>query len=126
MSKVGKDAPIAPFVCVGQCGASHGIAESHVIQLGPDRAQTSFDVTKALSIGQLGKGHGEVLLPAGELFDIAITAILRHAATELAIRKKTDQLGEDAFAFVHSPSWLVLSASRIKSRQGKTVSKGYI
>ena len=49
-------------------------SESHVVQLAVDGAQARFDVAQALAIGQLGEGHGEVLIPAGQILQVAIPA----------------------------------------------------
>jgi len=102
LRKVSKDAPIAVLVGVGQCGTRHSGANAHVIQLGANRSQTGFNIAQALAIGQLSKGHGKILLPAGKLLDVPVAVVASHAAAELAIRKKSNLLGEDALAFVHS------------------------
>jgi hypothetical protein len=75
-------------------------------------------------------------LDAGRKTPVDVTTRDPDASCHRASRKKTGhtyeivreqlQLGEDAFAFVHSPTWLALSAPRLKSRQEKTVSKGCI
>src|ERR1700747_1697485 len=46
MSKVGKEPPVPAFVSVCKCGPRHGITEPHVIQLWPNRAQTSLDIAQ--------------------------------------------------------------------------------
>jgi len=67
------------------------------------------------------KGHGQKLLPVGELFGVAVAVIAGHATAKLATWKKAYQLREDALAFVH-PSMLTdqaRSGARFKSRQAK-------
>jgi uncharacterized protein (DUF697 family) len=69
--------------------------------LGPIAPRAGFDVAQALAVGQLRKGHGEELLPAGKLLGVAVAAVTSDTAAELAIRKKVNQLGENALAFIH-------------------------
>lgn len=64
LGEIGVDAPVAPLVGVRQGGARHRVAEAHVIELGAEGAQAGLDVAQAFAVGQLGKGHGEKLLPA--------------------------------------------------------------
>jgi len=54
-----------------------------VIKLAADGAQARFDVAQALAVGQLGEGHGEILIPAGQIFEVAITRIASDALLEL-------------------------------------------
>jgi len=69
----------------------------------------------------LSKGHGEELLPAGKLFGVAVATVTRNTATELAIRKKVNQLGEDALASFIPSSWAIRQEAgmHFKSRQEK-------
>jgi hypothetical protein len=94
--------PIAVLVGVGHVGTRHGGAKAHVIQLEANRSQTGFNIAQALPGDQLSEGHGEELLPAEKLLGVPVAIVVSHAAAELAIRKKTYQLGEDAFALVHT------------------------
>src|SRR5208337_899453 len=99
--KVGVDPPVTRFVGIGQGGARHVAAEAHVIELGADGAQAGFDVAQALAVGQLGERHGEVLIPARQIFQVAITRIAGDALLELLVRKELDQLGKDCTPGVH-------------------------
>ena len=72
-----------------------------MIQLGANGSQTSFNIAQALPVGQLRKGQGKELFPAGKLLDVAVAVVASHVAPEIAIRKKANQLGEDALAIVH-------------------------
>jgi hypothetical protein len=85
-----------------------------VIQFALQRTQTGFDVAQTLAIGQLGKGHRQILIPAGEASQPEGAVIACDAATELPVGKKADQLREDGPALIHEP----LSAlPEFKSRQ---------
>src|ERR1019366_2324111 len=101
LRKVGVDPPVTRFVGIGQRGARHVAAEAHVIEFGADGAQACFDVAQALAVGQLGERHGEVLIPAGQIFQVAITRIAGDALLELLVRKELDQLGKDCTPGVH-------------------------
>jgi hypothetical protein len=90
-----------------------------VIQLGANRSQTGFNIAQALSGDQLSEGHGEELLPAEKLLDVPVAIVVSHAAAELAIRKKTYQLGEDAFAVVHTPCFATRGKLAHISNRGK-------
>jgi len=57
----------------------------------------------------LSEGHGEELLPAEKLLGVPVAIVVSHAAAELAIRKKTYQLGEDASRQSNSTSRILLS-----------------
>ena len=101
MRKVGVDPPVTRFVGIGQRGARHLAAEAHVIELGADRAQARFDVAQALAVGQLGERHGEVLIPAGQILQVAITRIAGDTLLELLVREELDQLRKDCTPGVH-------------------------
>jgi hypothetical protein len=95
------DAPIAALVGLGQCRTTPRRAESHGIKLGRLSAQAGFDVTQALAIGQLGKGHGTELLGATEVAHPAVAAITSHNAGKRSPRKEVHQLREQQLASVH-------------------------
>src|ERR1017187_1304506 len=116
LREVSKDAPVPRFIRVRQRGARHLATESQVIQLALQRTQTGFDVAQTLSIGQLGEGHRQILIPAGEAAQPEVALITRDATTELSVGKKADQLREDGAALIHEP----LSAlPEFKSRQAR-------
>src|SRR5205085_6649872 len=101
---------------IGQGRARHLATESQVIQLALQRTQTSFDVAQTFAIGQLGKGHGQVLVPAGEASQPEVALITLDATTKLPVGKKADQLREDGAALIHEPLSALLA---FKSRQAR-------
>src|SRR6266550_5044293 len=101
-SKVGIDSPIAPLVGVGQSGASDGGFEAAVIELGTLSSQTDFDIAKTVAIGQLGKGHGQKLIPAGQSPHTAIAIVSLDAATKLVVRDELHDLGKNGLSLIHS------------------------
>ena len=116
MGEIGEDTPVAGFVGVGQRGPRHAGAKAHVVELGADGAQAGFDIAQALAICQLSKGHRQKLFPAGELLDVAVTAIASHAAAKVTVGKKSDQLRENGLAIVHSSMFYVWRALRDSNR----------
>ena len=57
LGEIGIDPPVARLVSVGQCGARHLGAESHVVELGAERTQARFDIAQAFAVAQLGERH---------------------------------------------------------------------
>jgi len=62
LRQLGIDASVVALVSLDQNGTPHGRMKAHGGELGGLCAQTSFNVTQALAIRQLGKGHGTELL----------------------------------------------------------------
>ena len=125
LGEIGIDPPVARHVGVGQCRARELATKSHVVELGAERAQARFNIAEAFTVGQLGEGHRKELIPAGEAARAPVAVVAGHAAPELAIRKETDQLGEDGAAQIHEPlsaqgGCRSNGAPPFKSRQEKT------
>src|ERR1019366_4297989 len=117
--EVGKDAPVSRFIRLRQRGARHLATESQVIQLALQRTQTGFDVAQTLAIGQLGEGHRQILIPAGEASPPEVALITRDATTELPVGKEADQLREDDAALIHEP------LSALRAFQSRQVRNGF-
>src|SRR5229473_2190530 len=92
---------VACFVGISQGRARHLAAESHVVELAADGTKARFDVAKTLAVGQLSERHRQILIPTGQIFQIAITPVAGYALLELLVRKELDQLGEDGAPSVH-------------------------
>jgi hypothetical protein len=75
----------------------------HVVELAAQRAQTRFNVAKAIAISQLCKGHRQILVPTRESSWSHIAAVPRDATAKLAIRQEVQQLGENGSTLVHAP-----------------------
>src|SRR6266566_2944786 len=101
LREVGVDPPVACFVGISQGRARHLAAESHVVELAADGTKARFDVAKTLAVGQLSERHRQILIPTGQIFQIAITPVAGYALLELLVRKELDQLGEDGAPSVH-------------------------
>ena len=111
LGEIGKDAPIVRLVGVGQRGARHRPAKAHVVQLAAHSAQAGFDVAQTLAVGQLRKGHGQILVAAREAPMVRISTITLDTLLELVGGQVIQELGEDGLSGIH-PS---LSAIRAAS-----------
>ena len=123
LRKVGVDPPVARFVRIGQRRACHLAAESHVIELAADRTKARFDVAQALAVGQLRERHREILIPAGQIFQIATTAVAGYALLKLLVGKELDQLREYGAPRVH-PAFvfqIVLTPKRMHHTESTTL-----
>ena len=60
------DPPVARFVSVRQGGAANRFTKARVIEFSCLRQEAYFDVTQALSVGQLGECHDPVLFGTGQ------------------------------------------------------------
>src|SRR3990172_3752751 len=72
-------------------------------ELGLMGAQTALDVAQALAIRQLSEGHAEVLIHAGEGFDVPLATVPLHTASEFLVGNKLRHLGKDCSSIVHGP-----------------------
>ena len=95
------DAPIAGFVGVGQCTATHVAAQAQVIQLGRLRAQAGFDVAQTFSVGQLRKGHAQELIQTAERANVEVAVILGDQMAKRVPGHELHEVCEDELASVH-------------------------
>jgi hypothetical protein len=72
-----------------------------MIKLGPPRTLTRFDVAQAFTPGQLRKSQTQKLVPAGEIFDVAIAVVAIDAKLKRVGREKIRELRKDGSAKVH-------------------------
>jgi len=89
-------------VGIGECTAHDPGADTHVIELALMCAQTGFDISKALSVGQLGKGHTEVLVEAPKAFYIPLALVTLHATPERVHWQVVGYLGKNELARIHA------------------------
>src|ERR1022692_4816523 len=100
----------------------------HMVELSAKGTETSFYVSKAIPISQLGERHRQILIPARKAARSHIAAVSRHATAKFAIWQVAQKLREDGSALVHaplsSPSRRRLSIqSKFKSRQASFACK---
>jgi hypothetical protein len=86
-----------------------------VVQLAAHGAQAGFDVAQALAVGQLRKGHGQILVAARKASMARISAIALNALLELAGGEVIQELGEDGLSGIH-PSLSAIGAIEGQSR----------
>lgn len=62
MSKIRVDAPISPFVGIGQRAPGYPATNADVVEFGADGTKTRFDVADALSVCELRECHAKELV----------------------------------------------------------------
>jgi hypothetical protein len=92
LREVGVDAPVARFVGIGQRRARHAGVKAHVVQLASYRAQTGLDVPQTFAIGELGEGHRQILVPAGKVLRVAVSAVAGNAFLKFLVGEMFNQL----------------------------------
>ena len=102
LREVGVDLPRPSCIGIGQGAARNGLAaQPHVIQPLGLGTQIDLDVAQRLAVGQLGEGHGQELVHAGEILDLVIAAVSGHASTKSAQWQEGHELRENKLALVH-------------------------
>ena len=86
--------PIPNLVGVCKRIPGHPSPYSHVVELRFGCTETGLDVPQAFSIGELGKGHGKILVPTGEGLDLVLAAVPLHALMEFVCGQKIHKLGK--------------------------------
>jgi hypothetical protein len=72
-----------------------------VIELGLLGTKTGFDIAEAFAVGELSKGQTKELIPAGEIFDVAIALVLIDTNLKLVGGEEVHELREDGSAKIH-------------------------
>lgn len=101
LGEIGKDAPVAMFVGIGQRGAGDGLADAGVIEFRAEGRQTGLDVAQTFAPGQLGEGQHEELFVGGQLADAEVAVVTGDTLVELVLGEEVQELGEDGATFVH-------------------------
>src|SRR5207253_5915493 len=72
-----------------------------VVELAADRTKARFDVAETLAVRQLCERHREILIPAGQILQIATTAVAGYALLKLLLGKELDQLRKYGAPRIH-------------------------
>jgi len=72
-----------------------------MIELGLLSTKTSFDIAETFAIGELSKGQAKELIPAGEIFDVAMALVSIDANLKLVGGEEVHELRENGSALVH-------------------------
>ena len=104
LSEVRVDSPVAVLVGIGERAPSDDPAKAGVVKFPLKGVEAGFDVSQALAIGQLSKGHAEKLIETREVASPLIATIASDATVELAPWQGVDQLREDVAIVEHEPS----------------------
>ena len=97
------DAPVANRAGVGESVARYSAAEAHVLELLGLSPQTRSDIAQTLPRRQLRESHSHKLIDAGETFDLVLSVVAPHAATEGMNRQMLHQPHEDELSGKHLP-----------------------
>jgi len=101
LGEIGKDAPVAVFIGIGQRAAGGGLADAGVIEFWAEGRQTGFDVAQAFAPSQLGKRQHEELFISGKFASAAVAVVTGDTLVELVFGQEVEELGEDSATFVH-------------------------
>ena len=101
LGEIGKDAPVAIFIGLGQRAAGGGLADAGVVKFCAEGRQAGFDVAQAFTPSQLGKRQHEELFISGEFADAVVAAVTGDTLVELIFGEAVEELGEDGATFVH-------------------------
>ena len=123
LGEISIDPPVARLVGVGQCRACDLAAESHVVELGAERTQAGFDIAEAFAVAQLGEGHAQELVPAGESLLLVVAPVTSDTLLKLIGGKVIQELRKDGATEVHAPllallrvrPWAPFSSSAISN-----------
>jgi hypothetical protein len=99
--EVGKDAPVVLFVSIGQRRPRDLAAKSQMIQLTLHSPQTSFDVSQAFTISELGECHRQILIPTRKTSAMVVTIVTSYTFLEFFVRQMRDQFRKHEAAGVH-------------------------
>jgi len=95
------DPPVALLVGIGQRGTGDSALDAQVVESIPEGTKAGLDIAETLSVGQLGKGHTEEMIPATEVPTPAVPSVSRHNPPKGTVGKTPHELCEDGPALVH-------------------------
>jgi len=101
LGEIGKDAPVAIFIGIGQSAAGGGLADAGVVEFRAEGRQAGFDVAQTFAPSQLGKRQHEELFISGEFADAAVAVVTGDTLVELVFGEEVEELGEDGATFIH-------------------------
>ena len=107
LGKVRIDSPIPDLIGMSEGVAGDVASKTHMIEFSLSRTETGFDVSEALPISKLSKGHAEKLIQAGEGLHLVVAVVPLHAFSKFVGGEELHQLSKDGFADIHicpSPS----------------------
>ena len=103
MGKITVDAPVSVFIGIGNRTARDFALYAHVIKLVSHCTQAALNVTKTLTVGELGKGHAQELIQTCERANAIISVVSINATTKFFNGEKAHNLGKYGLAIIH---WL--------------------
>jgi len=101
LREVGINAPVSFFVCVGEGASRYLGSDSCMVEFGLHGTETGFDVSQALAVRQLSKGHAEKLVATGEVLDSVVALVSVDTGQESSHGHVLDDLRENNLSAVH-------------------------
>ena len=103
LGEIGIDAPVSFFIGFAQGASGYTSTNTHVVSPCGDRAQACLDITKTFTISQLGEGHAEVLVPAGESLGVFISVVSLNTSSKVVYGQEIHELCKDDSSVIHRP-----------------------
>jgi len=98
------DPEVASLVGVGQSGSGDLSSHPDVVELFAMGRKASLDIAQRFPSAELGKRHGDELIPAGKRSDAVVALVPRDRPPEFVPRQMGQQLCEDGFSRIHERS----------------------
>jgi hypothetical protein len=98
------DPEVASLVGVGQSGSGDLSSHPDVVELFAMGGETRFDIAQRFPSAELGKRHGDELIPAGKRSDAVVALVPRDRPPEFVPRQMGQQLCKDGFSRIHGRS----------------------
>jgi len=103
LSKISIDTPVPFLIGFGQGTSSDTSSNTHVVTSGRDGTQAGFDIPQAFTIGQLSKGHAEILVPAGESLGALVSLVTLNTPAKVVYGKEIHELCKNGSSGIHQP-----------------------
>src|SRR5450631_190084 len=75
LGEIGKDAPVAIFIGIGQRAAGGGLADARVVEFGAEGRREGFEVARISAPGSLGNRQHQDLLIGGGFAEARFAAV---------------------------------------------------
>jgi hypothetical protein len=103
LGEIGIDTPVPFFIGFGQGTSSDTPSNAYVVTSGRNCPQTGFDITQTFTIGQLGEGHAEVLVPTGESLGVLVPLVTLNTPAKVVYWQEIYELCKNSSSGIHRP-----------------------
>ena len=98
LSEVGINTPIPVLIGIGQGVAGDLSPDAQMIKSGLGCPQTGLDISQTFPVGQLGEGHAEILVPAGEADHLVIAVVSIRRICGIRMWGQSPSTGQRSFS----------------------------